>query len=74
MYEQPPAPTIIHATPINIDMAISNFHIEFDRKRQFTPGDEISGNVVMDVWSPVEVQHVEFVIQGRGTIRVFKVQ
>ena len=29
----------------NIDMAISNFHIKFDNKDRFKPGEEISGQV-----------------------------
>lgn len=39
------SPTVVLQGTHNIDMAISNFHIKFDNKDRFKPGDEISGKV-----------------------------
>ena len=39
------SPTVVLQGAQNIDMAISNFHIKFDNKDKFKPGDEISGKV-----------------------------
>ncbi len=59
--------------PTNVEMAISNFHVEFDNESgRFKPGDELCGKVIMDIWASIEVRFVEFVIQGKGTLRVFK--
>ena len=41
-----PSPTVVLQGPQNIDMAISNFHIKFDKRDSFKPGDEISGKVI----------------------------
>lgn len=55
-------------------MAISNFHVTFKGDvTTYRPGDELSGTVIMDVWSTVEIKYVDFVITGRGTLRTFKV-
>ena len=54
------------------DMAISNFSILFDHHGKCKPGDELAGQVIMDVWSTIVIRYVEFVIQGKGTVRVFK--
>ena len=55
----------------HIDKAISSFYVEFDDcKETYKPGDTISGTVIMDVWSPLEIRYVEFVIQGRGAVRL----
>ena len=48
LYTPPPevSPTVVLQGPQNIDMAISNFHIKFDNKDSFKPGDDISGKVL----------------------------
>ena len=67
---QPPLqPTV----STDVGMAISNFHIQLDNlDNTVKPGEEISGKVVMDVWSPIQIRFVEFILQGRGTVRIFK--
>ena len=58
---------------VNIDMAISNFHIEFEVPgARYKPGDELSGKVIMDVWAGIDIKHVEFLINGKGTLRMFQ--
>ncbi|KAK2146321.1 hypothetical protein LSH36_616g03033 [Paralvinella palmiformis] len=54
------------------NMVISNFHIEFDNNASFRPGQTITGQVIMDVWSRTELRHVEFSLRGEGTVRIFK--
>ena len=57
----------------NPEMAISNFNIKFSGDRtRYQPGEEICGDVVMDVWATVAVRYVEFVLQGKGTLRKFE--
>ena len=49
LYAPPPpevSPTVVLQGPQDIDMAISNFHIKFDKRDSFKPGDEISGKVL----------------------------
>ena len=54
-------------------MAISNFHISFDSSSSsFKPGDDLKGKVIMDVWATIDIKFVEFVISGKGTLRMFK--
>ncbi|ELU11748.1 hypothetical protein CAPTEDRAFT_198622 [Capitella teleta] len=56
----------------DLAMAISNFHIQLDNvNNMLTPGEVISGRVIMDVWSALSIRFVEFVIQGRGIAREF---
>ncbi len=38
-------PSFVLQGPRYIDMAISNFHIQFDHKDRFKPGEEMSGKV-----------------------------
>ena len=54
-------------------MAISNFHIAFNKpdNHRYKPGDDFSGKVVMDVWAPTDIKYVEFLIWGEGQIRAF---
>ncbi len=48
LVEEPQRPVILRG-PKNIDMAISNFHIKFDSKEKFKPGDELSGKVILSM-------------------------
>ena len=52
-------------------VAISNFNIVWESNENLNPGDEISGKVVMDVWSTVQIKYVELLVIGRGNVRVF---
>lgn len=64
---------LVQHHPVSADMAISNFHIQYDRGiAQYRPGEELRGKVVMDVWTPVHILKVEFKIQGFCTVRHFK--
>ena len=55
----------------NVDSAISNFLITFDEKDHYKPGQTIKGQVEMDVWTELDVRYVEFLLVGRGTVRMF---
>lgn len=53
-------------------MAVSNFQIELSEKGAYRAGGEISGHVILNVWSAIEISHIELLLQGRGTLRIFK--
>ena len=53
-------------------MAVSNFQIELNEKGAYRAGAEISGHVILNVWSAIEISHIELLLHGRGTLRIFK--
>ena len=56
---------------IPVDMAISNFSIKFEHEGKLRPGDEIKGQVIMDVWSTIVIRYVEFNITGKGISTIY---
>ncbi len=53
--------------------AVSNFSISLtEGQDHYHPEDEITGTISFNVWSRTLIRYVEFILQGRGTIRFFK--